>query len=165
MGTISDSFFSSLSLHSISFIHFFTHVLEKVIQTYDSKKFYNIQKWASQVVVIQNLPANEGDIRDMGLIPRSGRSSGRGHGNPLQYSYLENPMDRGAWSTIVHRVAQSQTQLCNLECMHAGDYWGTQQSVLLESARLRMEVHLYKAVIWEGRVSQACLSVFLYNRV
>ena len=52
---------------------------------------------ASQVMlVLKNLPANAGDIRDVGLIPGSGRSPGRGHGNPLQYSCLENPMDRGA---------------------------------------------------------------------
>ena len=51
----------------------------------------------SQVaLVVENPPANAGDIRDAGLIPGSGRSPGRGHGNPLQYSCLENPMDRGA---------------------------------------------------------------------
>ena len=53
--------------------------------------------------------ANAGDIRDVGSIPGLGRSSGRGHGNPLQFSYLENPMDRGAWRATVHRVAKSQT--------------------------------------------------------
>ena len=53
---------------------------------------------ASQVaLVIKNSPANAGDTRDMGSIPGSGRSPGRGHGNPLQYSCLENPLDRGAW--------------------------------------------------------------------
>ena len=51
----------------------------------------------SQVaLVVRSLPANAGDIRDAGLIPGSGRSSGGGHGNPLQYSFLENPIDRGA---------------------------------------------------------------------
>ena len=48
------------------------------------------------VVVVENPPANTGDIRDSGLIPGLGRSPGGGHGNPLQYSCLENPMDRGA---------------------------------------------------------------------
>ena len=48
-------------------------------------------------LVGKNLPANAGDIRDMGSIPESGRSPGGAHGNPFQYSYLENPMDRGAW--------------------------------------------------------------------
>ena len=65
---------------------------------------------ASQVtLVVKNLPANAGDIRDAGSIPGSGRSPGKGHGNPLQYSCLENPMDRGAWWATVHRVAKSWT--------------------------------------------------------
>ena len=56
----------------------------------------------SQVaIVINNLPANEGDVRDAGLIPASGRSPGEGHGNSLQYSCLENPMDRRAWQVAV----------------------------------------------------------------
>ena len=52
-----------------------------------------------------------GDIGDSGSIPGSGRSPGGGHGNPLQYSHLENLMGRGAWHAAVHRVAKSQTQL------------------------------------------------------
>ena len=52
-----------------------------------------------------------GDLRDAGLISGSGRSPGGGHGNPIQYSCLENPMDRGAWQVAVHGVAKSQTQL------------------------------------------------------
>ena len=58
-------------------------------------------------LVVKNPPAKAGDIRDLGLIPGSGRSPRRGHGNPLQYSCLENPMDRGAWRATVHRVAKS----------------------------------------------------------
>ena len=54
---------------------------------------------------------NAGDTEDVGSIPGSGRSPGGGHGNPLQYSYLENSMDRGAWRATVHRVAKSWTQL------------------------------------------------------
>ena len=61
--------------------------------------------------VVKNLPANTGNIKDTGSILGSGRSPGGGHGNPLQYSCLENPMDRGAWWAIVHRVAKSQTLL------------------------------------------------------
>ena len=61
--------------------------------------------------MVKNLPANAGDERDMSLIPGLGRSPGGGHGNPLQCSCLENPMDRGAWQAIVHRVSKSQTQL------------------------------------------------------
>ena len=65
---------------------------------------------ASQVaLVVKNLPANAGDLRDVSSIPVSGRSPGGGHGNPLQYSCLENPMDRGAWWASVHRVEMSQT--------------------------------------------------------
>ena len=57
----------------------------------------NKREVASQVVlVVKNPPANAGDVRDVGLIPGWGRSPGEGHGNPLQYSCLENPMDRGA---------------------------------------------------------------------
>ena len=59
--------------------------------------------------MVKNLPANAGDIRDLGLIPGSGRSPGGGNGNPLQYSCLENPMDRGAWWATVHGVAESDT--------------------------------------------------------
>ena len=63
---------------------------------------------ASQVaLVVKNPPANAGDIRDMGSTPGLGRSSGGRHSNPLQYSCLENPMDRGAFA--VHRVAKSRT--------------------------------------------------------
>ena len=59
---------------------------------------------------IKNPPANSRGIKDVGLIPGSERSSGGGHGNPLQYSFLENPMDRGAWWATVCRVAKSWTQ-------------------------------------------------------
>ena len=68
--------------------------------------------WASQVVlVVKNLSAKVGDIRDLGLIPGSGRSRGGRHSSPLQYSRLENPMDRGAWWATVHRSVKSQTRL------------------------------------------------------
>ena len=68
---------------------------------------------ASQMaLVVKNLPANAGDIRDSGLIP------GGGNSNPLQYSCLENPMDRGAWWAAVHRVTKSWTRLKGLS-MHA----------------------------------------------
>ena len=66
--------------------------------------------WASQVApVVKNPLANAGDIRDMGSIPRLGRSPGGGHSNTLQYSCLENPMDRGAWRATVCRVTKSRT--------------------------------------------------------
>ena len=60
-------------------------------------------------LVVKNLPANAGGIKDGGLMPGWERSSGEGNGNPLQYSCLENPMDRGAWQAKVHRVTESDT--------------------------------------------------------
>ena len=57
-------------------------------------------------LVVKNLPANAGDVRDVGSIPQSRRSSGGGHGHPLQYSCLENPVDRGAWRDTVHGVTE-----------------------------------------------------------
>ena len=67
---------------------------------------------ASQVLlVLKNLPANAGDIRDADSMPGSGRAPGGEHGNPLKYFCLENPMDRGAWWATVHRIAKSRTQL------------------------------------------------------
>ena len=57
-----------------------------------------MSEWAFLVVlVVKNPPANAGDVREVGSIPGLGRSPGEGHGKPLQYSCLENPMDRGAW--------------------------------------------------------------------
>ena len=64
--------------------------------------------------MLKNPPANAGDIRDLSSIPGSGRSPGEGHGNPLQYSCLENLMDRGAWKATVHRVTKSRAQLKQL---------------------------------------------------
>ena len=65
---------------------------------------------ASEVVlVVKNLPANAGDAREMGSIPGSRRSPGRGYGNPLQYSCLENPVDRVAWQATVLGVVKSWT--------------------------------------------------------
>ena len=63
---------------------------------------------ASQVaLVVKNLPANAGDMRDVGSVPGSGRSPGGESGNPLPYSCLENPMDRGTWRATVHGVAKN----------------------------------------------------------
>ena len=65
--------------------------------------------WLHVALVVKNLLANAGDLRDAGLIPGSGRSSGEGNGSLLQYSCLGSLMDRGGWWTIVHWVAKSQT--------------------------------------------------------
>ena len=72
--------------------------------------------------MVKNPPANAGDIRDAGLIPGSGRSPGKGNGNPLQYSCLENPMGRGAWQATVHGVAESDMteQLTQLRVVYVG---------------------------------------------
>ena len=67
---------------------------------------------ASQVaLVVKNPSANAGDVRDKSSVPGLGRSPGVGNGNPLQYSCVENPMDRGAWRATVHRVRQSWARL------------------------------------------------------
>ena len=71
--------------------------------------------WASQVaLVVKNPPANAHDVRDAHSIPGLGRSPRGGHDNPLQYSCLENPVDRGAWWATVHGVPKSQTQRSDL---------------------------------------------------
>ena len=71
--------------------------------------FFSSSQATQLVLVVKKLPANAGDIRDMGLIPGLGRSSGGGYGNPLQCFCLENPMVRGAWWAAVHAVASCQT--------------------------------------------------------
>ena len=67
--------------------------------------------------MVKNLPANAGDARDAGSIAGLGRSPGEGNDNPLQFSCLENSMDRGACQATVHGVAKSQTQLSELTCV------------------------------------------------
>ena len=62
---------------------------------------------SEMALMVKNLLANAGDVRDTGSIPGSGRSPGEGNGNPLQYSCLENLMDRGAWRATFHRVVWS----------------------------------------------------------
>ena len=75
-------------------------------------------------LVAKNLPAIAGDVRDVGLIPGSGRSPGEGHGNPLQYSCLENDTNRGAWWATVHGVAKNQTRLKRLSMQtHGSNKW------------------------------------------
>ena len=89
----------SPSLDVVSF--FFNALIKKNLLEYS---------WDSQMVlVVKNLPANAGDIRDAASIPGLGRSPGGGYSNSLQYSCLENPMDRGAWRAPVHSVTKSWT--------------------------------------------------------
>ena len=76
----------------------------------DFKMGLEIRQGASQVaIVVKNPPANTGDIKDAGSVPGLGRTPGGRRGNPLQYSCLENPMDRGAWQATVHGVSKSWT--------------------------------------------------------
>ena len=96
------------------------------------------ENWASQVaLVVKNPPANVGDVRDSGSIPGLGRSPGGGHVNPLQYSCLENPMDRGSWQSMVHGVAKSQTWLKQLST-HA---WFVLERCSFGSQREKVVVH------------------------
>ena len=69
----------------------------------------NLIETGKVALLVKNLSATAGDVRDAGSVPGSGRSSGGGNGSPLQHSCLGNPMDRGAWWATVQRVAQSQT--------------------------------------------------------
>ena len=87
----------------------------------------------------KNPPANERGVRDTGSIPGSGRSPGGGHGNPLQYSCLENPMDRGTWWVTVHGVSKSWTRLKRLSTharrrntgrVHLTDRWCEEVQVI-----------------------------------
>ena len=70
-------------------------------------------------LVLKNLPASAGDVRGAGSIAWCGRSPGGGNGNPLQYSFPENPTDRGVWWAMVQRVTKSQTHWSNLAWTHA----------------------------------------------
>ena len=67
--------------------------------------------------MVKNPPANAEDIKDIGSIPGLGISPGGGHGNPLQYSCLENSMDRGTWQATVHGVTKNQTRLKKLSTL------------------------------------------------
>ena len=76
------------------------------LQIFQSFVLGMVKQGSQVVVVVKNPPANAGDIRDMGSIPGLGRSRGGGHGNPFQYSCLENPLDRGASQATDHRVTK-----------------------------------------------------------
>ena len=102
------------------------------------------------VLVVKTPPANAGDGRDTDSIPGLGRSPGGEHGNPLQYSCLENPMDREAWQSTVHRVTKSWTQLKQLNTQYSTVHfyhifiihfglprWHSGKKILLPSWRCR----------------------------
>ena len=82
------------------------------LRTFQSVLIPIMNTWASPVaLVVKNLPANAGRVRGQGLIPEWGRFLGGQHGNPLQYFYLENPMDRGSWQAAVHGVKESDIEV------------------------------------------------------
>ena len=85
------------------------HILTRqFVCSSDFKMGLEIRQEASQeAIVVKNPPDNAGDIKDAGSVPGLGRSPGGGNDNPLQYSCLENPMDRGAWRATVYGVAKS----------------------------------------------------------
>ena len=83
--------------------------------------------WASQVaLVVKNPPVNAGDLRDTGSVLGQRRSPGGGHGNPLQYSCLENPMDRAAWWATDLGVTNSRKQLKQLSTHRSNCLWNLQ---------------------------------------
>ena len=86
--------------------HFFRQVSEILSTSVNRNDDHNTGD-----LVVKNVSAYAGDTRDTGSVPGLARSSGGGNGNPLQYSCLENPMDRGAWRATAHGVTKSQTQL------------------------------------------------------
>ena len=88
--------------NDLAFLH--TKLFSSIITNPHLKEFFRDG-------AVKNILANAGDERDGGSIPGSGRSPGEGNGNQLQYSCLENPMARGAWWAIVHRMAKSKTRL------------------------------------------------------
>ena len=84
--------------------------------------------WAPQVALVVESPlASAGDTRDVGSIPGLGRSPGGGHHNPLQYSFLENPVGRGAWWATVYRVSKSRTLLKQLSTQAERCPWATEK--------------------------------------
>ena len=96
------------------YVHWgFTFLQNKRWENEDAKLGLDRRSGLQVALVVKNPPAS-GEVRDSGSVSGSGRSPGGGHGNPLQYSCLEDPMDRGVWRVIVRRVAQSQTQLKGL---------------------------------------------------
>ena len=83
--------------------------METEMQSEKSREFFENGLGFLSGSAVKNQPANSGDARDEGWIPQSGRSPGEGNDNPLQYSCLGNPTDRGVWWATVHGVAKGQT--------------------------------------------------------
>ena len=87
----------------------FTTIIAQGITLYDFQNVVSTIQASQVALVVKNLPANAGDIREASLIPGWERAPGGGHSNPLQHSRLDNPLDRGAWWATVHRVTELDT--------------------------------------------------------
>ena len=110
--------------------------------------------------VVKNLSASAGDTRDMSLNPGSGRSPGGGHGNPLQYSCLENPMDSGAWPATVRRVAKSQIWLRWLSTTHT-QHMIYPKYMFLVLSQAKSVTNWYSSIhLFSLRYQIDCLTVF-----
>ena len=103
-------------------------------------------------LVAKNLSAIAGDIRDVGSIPGLERPSGGGHDNPLQYSCLENPMDRGVWWATVHRLAQSWTWLKWLSTWHLVYIWVSLVVPVVKNPPASAEDTRHKFDPWIGKI-------------
>ena len=112
--------------------------------------------WFSQVaLVVKNLPTKAGEVRDVGSVPGSGRSPGGGHGNPLQYSCLENPMDRGAWRATVtgsqrvrHNWSMSMHVHTSDNCYHRLPRWLSGKEYFCWCRRCRFDPWIGKIPRW-----------------
>ena len=108
--------------HTHIYTHIYTHTHTYIYVTYTHTYIYMcvcVYVCFPGGSVVKNPPANSGDAGDTGSIPGSGRSPGERNGNPLQYSCLGNPMDRGACWATVHCVAKIQTRFCDLTITQA----------------------------------------------
>ena len=127
---------------------------------------------ASQVaLVVRNPPANAGDLRDTGLIPVSGRSPGGRHGNPLRFSCLENPMDRGAWGATVHGIAKSwkgrlkQLSICTHPPTHTHILKGLSLLLFLKTLRPSQHPFIDSQASFSGQMwlyNWGCICYWIY---
>ena len=117
------------------------------------------------MLVVKNTPANAGDLRDLDSVRGLGRSPWGGHGNPFQYSCLENPMDRGAWQAMVHGAAKSWAWLnwLSMHCCLANitKNWNVYQEYISFYAFNLLSTVIYTEMYWyvSVKVAQSCLTL------